>query len=87
MGQALGGMVGSQTQQQTGAGAATGAGVAATGSGEMPSVMTPSEAAGLLRVSEVDVIAAIESGDLKARKLGNAYRISRKALEEFLEGG
>ncbi|UCD43619.1 MAG: helix-turn-helix domain-containing protein, partial [Chloroflexota bacterium] len=49
-------------------------------------VMTPSEAATALRVSEEDVMAAIEAGDLRARKLGNAYRISRGALEEFLQG-
>jgi excisionase family DNA binding protein len=54
------------------------------GTPTMPDVMTPTEAASLLRVSEEDVVAAIEAGDLKARKLGNAYRISKKALEEFL---
>jgi len=47
--------------------------------------MTPSEAATFLRVSEEDVMAAIEAGDLKARKIGKAYRISREALEEFLK--
>ena len=52
----------------------------------MPDVMTPSEAAQALRVSEEDVMAAIDAGDLRARKLGNAYRISRGALEEFLQG-
>ena len=36
--------------------------------------------------SEEDVVAAIEAGDLKARKLGNAYRISKKSLEDFLGG-
>jgi len=51
-----------------------------------PDVMTPSEAAAILKVSEEDVIAAISAGDLKARKLGNAYRISKAALEEFLKG-
>jgi len=80
MGQALGGMVGQpqQPQQQAAAGGATGGG--------MPDVMTPSEAAGILRVSEEDVVAAINAGDLKARKLGNAYRISKAAMEEFLKG-
>jgi excisionase family DNA binding protein len=52
----------------------------------MPSVMTPSEAANVLRVSEEDVIAAINSGDLKAKKIGNAFRISKEALEAFLKG-
>jgi excisionase family DNA binding protein len=37
-------------------------------------------------VTREDVEAAIESGDLKARKIGNAYRISRANLEEFLNG-
>ena len=50
----------------------------------MPDVMTPPEAAQVLRVSEEDVIAAIEEGGLKAKKLGKAYRISKDALEEFL---
>lgn len=52
----------------------------------IPPVMTPSEAATFLRVSEEDVIAAINAGDLKAKKIGNAYRISKEALEEFLKG-
>lgn len=53
--------------------------------GTMPDVMTPSEAAAYLRVAEEDVIAAINSGDLKAKKIGNAYRISREALEAYLK--
>jgi excisionase family DNA binding protein len=51
-----------------------------------PSVMTPSEAASYLKVAEEDVIAAIEAGDIKAKKIGKAYRISREALDEFLSG-
>ncbi|MGD2156704.1 MAG: SPFH domain-containing protein [Anaerolineales bacterium] len=50
----------------------------------IPDVMTPSEAATYLRVSEEDVIAAIEAGDLKARQIGKAFRISKQALEDFL---
>ncbi len=53
-------------------------------SGGAAGVMTPAEAATYMRVAEEDVLAAIESGDLKARKIGNAYRISSQALEEFL---
>ena len=52
----------------------------------IPDVMTPSEAAGILKVSEEDVLAAITAGDLKARKIGTAYRISREAVETFLKG-
>jgi excisionase family DNA binding protein len=56
------------------------------GGSVMPDVMTPTEAASFLKVSEEDVLAAIEAGDLKARKLGKAFRISKSSLEEFLNG-
>jgi len=47
--------------------------------------MTPAEAANVLKVSEADIMAAITAGDLKARKIGESYRISKEALEEFLK--
>ncbi len=74
--------------QQAGLGGAVAAGAGAAGaaSAGIPDVMTPSEAAGILRVSEEDVVAAITAGDLKARKIGSAYRISKEALEAFLKG-
>jgi excisionase family DNA binding protein len=50
----------------------------------IPDVMTPSEAASILRVSEEDVMAAIKDKSLKAKKMGNAYRISKAALEAFM---
>jgi len=52
----------------------------------MPDIMTPSEASGFLKVSEEDVIAAINAGELKARKIGSAYRISKESLQEYLRG-
>lgn len=52
----------------------------------MPDVMTPEEAGKYLKVSAEDIVAAIEEGDLKARKIGKAYRISKSALEDFLNG-
>ncbi len=48
--------------------------------------MTPAEAAAYLRVSEEDVIAAITAGELKAKKIGNAFRISKEALDAYLAG-
>ena len=63
-------------QPQDGGGGAKSAGI--------PDVMTPSEAASILKVSEEDVIAAITDGTLKAKKLGSAYRISKESLEAFL---
>jgi excisionase family DNA binding protein len=65
-----------QPQQQSSGGGAKAAG--------MPDVMTPSEAAAILKVSEEDVMAAISDKSLKAKKMGNAYRISKDSLEEFL---
>jgi excisionase family DNA binding protein len=76
MGQALqGGMQAGQPQKPSGG----------ASSGSMPDVMTPSEVAGFLKVSEEDVMAAINDKSLKAKKLGNAYRISKEAVEEFLK--
>ncbi len=59
---------------------------AETSGGAMPDVMTPEQAAAIMQVSEADIISAIESGDLKARKIGSAYRISKANLEAFLSG-
>jgi excisionase family DNA binding protein len=52
----------------------------------MPDIMTPSEAAGFLKVSEEDVLAAITAGELKARKIGSAFRVSKESLQEYLRG-
>jgi hypothetical protein len=35
-------------------------------------------------VSEADVMASVTAGDLKAKKIGAQYRITRAALEQFL---
>ena len=48
--------------------------------------MTPAQAAAIVQVGEGDIVAAIEAGDLKARKIGSAYRISKANLEAFLSG-
>jgi excisionase family DNA binding protein len=80
--QSLSGMTGAGAANQQGGGQAGGGAASAA----IPDVMTPTEAAGILRVSEEDVVAAIQAGDLKARKIGSAYRISREALEQFLKG-
>jgi excisionase family DNA binding protein len=62
----------------------TGGGTAAAGAVGMPDVMSPGEAAQILKVSEEDVLAAIKAGDLKGKKLGKAYRISKDSLMAFL---
>src|SRR5215213_1517583 len=75
MQQATSGAMQQQSQNNGGGG---------TKSAGIPDVMTPAEAASILKVSEEDVVAAINEGALKARKLGSAYRISKEALEAFL---
>ncbi len=85
----VGNVLSQSLQGMTGAGASGAAQTPPSGgapSGGMPDVMTPSEAATFLKVSEEDVIAAINAGDLKARKIGNAFRISKDALNDFLKG-
>jgi excisionase family DNA binding protein len=83
-GMGIGNVISQSLQSQVPAAQPGGAKPAAGGA--MPDVMTPSEAASVLRVSEEDVLAAIQAGDLKARKIGNAFRISKEALEAFLKG-
>ncbi len=80
-GMGLGSAIGDALRKGSEGGAA-GAGAAA----KVADVMTPSEAAGYLKVSEEDVLAAIKAGDLKAKKIGKAYRISKKALDDYLGG-
>jgi excisionase family DNA binding protein len=51
----------------------------------LPDLLGPADVAKLLGVSEADVMATITAGDLKAKKIGSAYRITRTAVEEFLK--
>jgi excisionase family DNA binding protein len=50
----------------------------------MSDVMTVSDVAGILKVGEDDVLALINAGDLKAKKIGNSYRVGREALQAYL---
>lgn len=47
-------------------------------------VLTPAQVAQTLGVSEADVIASIEAGDLKGKKIGTQYRITKAALDQFM---
>jgi excisionase family DNA binding protein len=49
-----------------------------------PVLLSPAEVAELLGVSEVDVVQTLESGELKGKKIGSTWRISRAAVDEFL---
>ena len=52
----------------------------------IPETVGPADAAKALGVSEADVIAALEAGDLKGKKIGTQWRITRGALADFLKG-
>ncbi len=81
-GMGIGNLMSQALQQGTQAGGQQGTG---SGTVNIPEIMTPAEAAQILRVSEADVLAAIQEGSLKAKKIGTTYRISRQALEDFLK--
>jgi excisionase family DNA binding protein len=51
----------------------------------IPETMGPADAAKSLGVSEADVIASLEAGDLKGKRIGTQWRITKTALAEFLK--
>jgi membrane protease subunit (stomatin/prohibitin family) len=50
----------------------------------LPELLDPAAAAQALGVAERDVVASLEAGDLKGRKIGSQWRVTRKALHDFL---
>jgi excisionase family DNA binding protein len=74
------GMMGGQAQAAAPAAAATVAAAA------VPAVdmLSPADVAKALSVAEADVMAIIESGELKAKKIGASYRITRAAFDAYL---
>ncbi|HEV7299923.1 MAG TPA: SPFH and helix-turn-helix domain-containing protein [Tepidisphaeraceae bacterium] len=75
-----GGAFAGATSQSTTASGGTAAAASATAAG----LMGLPEVAQYLGVTEADVMAAITAGDLKAKKIGSQYRITRTAIDEFL---
>jgi excisionase family DNA binding protein len=82
----IGNVLSQSLQGMTGAAAQAPKAGGAVPTNGMADVMTPGEAAAILKVSEEDIVAAITAGELKARKIGSAYRISKDALEAYLKG-
>jgi excisionase family DNA binding protein len=89
---AMGLAIAQQMLQQQGGGlvgapaAAAPAAPAAPAAGSvLPDLLTPADVATALGVTEADVMSSIEAGDLKAKKIGSAYRVTRVALDEFLK--
>jgi excisionase family DNA binding protein len=74
-----------QQMMAQGVGTASGPGskTAATGT-ELPELLSPGDIANALKVSEGDVLAILESGELAGKKIGSTWRIKRSSLNEYL---
>jgi len=57
----------------------------ATPSAGAPELFTPAQVAQMLGVGETDVIASLDSGDLKGKKIGTQWRVTRAAVDTFLK--
>ena len=58
--------------------------VAAAGGAGLPELLSPADAAQAMGVSEADVMSVLEAGELKGKKIGSAWRITRAALNDYL---
>jgi excisionase family DNA binding protein len=50
----------------------------------LPEMLSPGDVANALKVSEGDVLAILESGELAGKKIGSTWRIKRSSLDEYL---
>jgi excisionase family DNA binding protein len=57
---------------------------AAAAAPAVPELLSPADAAQALGVSEADVMAVLESGELKGKKIGTMWRIPRAALNTYM---
>ena len=71
--------------QATPAAAAAQTAAAATAASATPELLGSTDLAKVLGVSEADVIASLEKGDIKGKKIGSTWRVTRAALDEFLK--
>jgi excisionase family DNA binding protein len=69
------GFAGGQATPTVGAGAAA-----------LPEMIGVGDVATALGVSEADVLAVLESGELKGKKIGSSWRIARTALTSYVNG-
>ena len=79
-----GGLMGQQTPgiaTPTAAPAAAQAGAAAA----TPDLLNPAQVAELLGVTEADVLSTLDAGDLKGKKIGTQWRVTRVAVDAFLK--
>jgi excisionase family DNA binding protein len=77
-----GGMASSAAQ--LGAGLAMGQQMMAAISAQ-PELLGTADVARMLGVSEADVMSTLEKGELKGKKIGSTWRVTKAALDEFLK--
>lgn len=51
---------------------------------EIPAIMTRKEASELLHISKNSILKLIHDGKIDAFMIGNGYRITRTAIEDFI---
>ncbi len=59
-------------------------GAAAPAATGLPELLSPADVARALGVGEGDVMEALQTGELKGKRIGSTWRITRQALNEFL---
>ncbi|HSC22796.1 MAG TPA: SPFH and helix-turn-helix domain-containing protein [Casimicrobiaceae bacterium] len=57
---------------------------APSGNGTVPELLNPAQVAQMLGVAESDVLASLESGDIKGKKIGTQWRVPKAAVDAFL---
>ena len=85
---AVGMAMAQQMMQQTGglmAQATPGVAAPVAPAAGVPDLYTPAQVAQMLGVGEADVVASLDSGDLKGKKIGAQWRITRAAVDAFLQ--
>jgi excisionase family DNA binding protein len=60
-------------------------GIAAPPVAGAPDLLNPAQVAQMLGVAESDVMSSLEAGDLKGKKIGTQWRVTRDAVNAFLK--
>jgi len=59
--------------------------ISGAGAGATAELLGSADVAKILGVSEADVLATLEKGDLKGKKIGSTWRVTKSALDDFLK--
>jgi excisionase family DNA binding protein len=56
----------------------------ASHAGAATDLLNPAQVAQMLGVAESDILASLEAGDLKGKKIGTQWRVQKAAVDAFL---